>query len=69
MNAIETNAYQRIKNNGSVSISDFIFSSEDIVNPIQINKADLTFKPGIVSLNSFDALTGKSDFFCHRDHK
>ncbi|WP_339624856.1 AsmA-like C-terminal region-containing protein [uncultured Winogradskyella sp.] len=62
MNAIETNAYQRIKNNGSISISDFIFSSEDIVNPIQINKADLTFKPGIVSLNSFDALTGTSDF-------
>jgi len=62
MNAIETNAYQRIKNNGSVSISDFIFSSEDIVNPIQINTADLTFKPGTVSLNSFDALTGKSDF-------
>ncbi|MBC2846300.1 AsmA-like C-terminal region-containing protein [Winogradskyella flava] len=62
MNAIETNAYQRIKNNGSVSISDFIFSSQDIVNPIQINKADLTFKPGTVSLNSFDALTGKSDF-------
>ncbi|WP_299124858.1 AsmA-like C-terminal region-containing protein [uncultured Winogradskyella sp.] len=62
MNAIETNAYQRIKNNGSVSISDFIFSSEDIVNPIQINKADLTFKPGTVSLNNFDALTGKSDF-------
>jgi AsmA-like C-terminal region len=62
MNAIETNAYQRIKNVGSVSISDFIFSSEDIVNPIQINKADLAFKPGTVSLNSFDALTGKSDF-------
>ena len=62
MNAIETNAYQRIKNVGSVAISDFIFSSEDIVNPIQINKADLAFKPGTVSLNSFDALTGKSDF-------
>ena len=62
MNAIETNAYQRIKNNGSVSVSDFVFSSEDIVNPIQINKANLTFKPGTVSLNSFDAQTGKSDF-------
>jgi hypothetical protein len=62
MNAIETNAYQRIKNNGNLSISDFIFSSEEIVNPIQINKADLSFKPGTVSLNSFDALTGKSDF-------
>jgi len=62
MNAIETNAYQRIKNVGSVSLSNFVFSSEDIVNPIQINKADLTFKPGTVSLNSFDALTGQSDF-------
>jgi hypothetical protein len=62
MNAIETNAYQRIKNNGSVSISDFIFSSKDIVNPIQINKADLTFTPTVVSLNNFEALTGKSDF-------
>ncbi|WP_299366740.1 AsmA family protein [Winogradskyella sp.] len=62
MDAIETNAYQRIKNNGSISISDFIFSSEDIVNPIQINNADMTFKPGTVSLNSFDAQTGQSDF-------
>jgi hypothetical protein len=62
MNALETNAYQRIKNSGSISMSNFIFSSEDIINPIQINKADLTFKPGTVNLNSFDALTGKSDF-------
>ncbi|WP_298754956.1 AsmA family protein [uncultured Psychroserpens sp.] len=62
VNAIETNAYQRIKTAGSASISDFIFSSEDIVNPIQINKADMTFNPGHVSLNSFDAKTGTSDF-------
>lgn len=62
MNAIETNAYQRIKNDGIVSLTGFVFSSEDIVNPIQINKADLTFNSGNVSLNSFDAQTGKSDF-------
>lgn len=62
MNAIETNAYERIKNNGSMSVSDFVFSSEDIVNPIQINTADMTFNPGNVSLNSFDAKTGTSDF-------
>ncbi|SDR66861.1 Uncharacterized protein involved in outer membrane biogenesis [Formosa sp. Hel1_31_208] len=61
MNAIEANAYERIKNNGSLSITDFIFSSEDIVNPIQINKADMTFNPGNVSLNHFDAITGTSD--------
>lgn len=62
MNALETNAYQRIKNVGSVSISDFIFSSEDMANPVQINEASLAFKPGTVSLNRFDALTGQSDF-------
>lgn len=63
MNAIETNAYQRIKNNGTVSVEDFIFSSEDIVNPIQINTADMSFKPGTVTLNKFEALTGKSDLY------
>lgn len=61
MNAIETNAYNRIKNNGSVNITEFIFSSEDIVNPIHVSKADITFKPGTISLNSFAAKTGKSD--------
>ncbi|MFT5848116.1 AsmA-like C-terminal region-containing protein [Psychroserpens sp.] len=62
MNAIATNAYDRIKNSGSITLSNFIFSSEDIVNPIQINTADMTFNPGSVSLNSFDAKTGTSDF-------
>ncbi|MFD1616542.1 AsmA-like C-terminal region-containing protein [Gelatiniphilus marinus] len=61
MKAIETNAYQRIKNNGLASITDFVFSSEDIVNPIHISKADLTFNPGTVSLNHFKAKTGDSD--------
>ncbi|MFD2822163.1 AsmA-like C-terminal region-containing protein [Lacinutrix iliipiscaria] len=61
MNALETNAYQRIKNNGNVSVSDFIFSSEDIVNPIHISKADMTFNPGTVALNNFEARTGNSD--------
>jgi hypothetical protein len=61
MKAIETNAYNRIKNNGAVSITDFIFSSEDIVNPIHISKADLTFNPGTISLNTFNAKTGESD--------
>jgi len=61
MNALETNAYNRIKNNGSVNITDFIFSSVDIVNPIHISKADLTFNPGTITLNNFNAKTGKSD--------
>ena len=61
MNAIETNAYERIKNKGSASITDFVFSSEDIVNPIHISQANMTFNPGTVSLNNFKAKTGASD--------
>ena len=61
MNAIETNTYERIKNNGSASITDFVFSSEDIVNPIHISEASMTFNPGTVSLNNFKAKTGDSD--------
>ncbi|PNQ73962.1 AsmA family protein [Hanstruepera neustonica] len=61
MNAIETNAYNRIKNNGTASVSDFVFSSEDIVNPIHIKTAQMSFNPGTVSLNAFDAISGNSD--------
>ncbi|GGH41192.1 membrane protein [Mangrovimonas yunxiaonensis] len=61
MKALETNAYNRIKNNGNVSVSDFIFSSEDVVNPIQINQANIDFKPGLITLKSFNAATGQSD--------
>lgn len=61
MSAIETNAYERIKNNGSASITDFVFSSKDIVNPIHISEANMTFDPRIVSLNNFKAKTGDSD--------
>ncbi|MEP3838806.1 MAG: AsmA-like C-terminal region-containing protein [Algibacter sp.] len=61
MDAIETNAYTRIKNNGSASISNFVFSSEDIVNPFHISDANLTFNPETVSLTNFNAKTGGSD--------
>ena len=60
-NALETNAYERIKNNGRLTITDFVFSSEDLVNPFNISKVAVEFKPGIVTLQSFAAPTGKSD--------
>ncbi|WP_452599746.1 AsmA family protein [Pontimicrobium sp. MEBiC01747] len=61
MKALETNAYDRIKNNGNVSISDFKFSSKDIVNPINISKADINFKPKTINLERFDATSGTTD--------
>ena len=61
MNAIETNAFERIKSNGTVSLNNFVYTSEDMANPLEISEADLTFNPQTVSLNHFKAKTGESD--------
>lgn len=61
MDAIESNAYSRIKNSGVMSVSDFNMSSDALANPIQISDAKITFNTGNVSLNQFNAKTGKSD--------
>lgn len=61
MDAIETNAYQRIKNNGSASINDFVFTSADLANPFHITNANISFNPGTVTLDNFNAKTGTSD--------
>ncbi|WP_027137735.1 AsmA-like C-terminal region-containing protein [Gaetbulibacter saemankumensis] len=61
MNAIETSNYARIKNNGSASVSNFVFASKDVVNPIHITNAEISFNPQTVSLNSFEAKSGDSD--------
>ena len=61
MNALETNAFERIKSNGNLDVMNFVFSSQDIVNPIKISDASLTFNPKKVTLKSFNATTGNSD--------
>jgi hypothetical protein len=61
MNAIETNAYERTKNNGAIVVSDLVFSTEEGASPIRVSKAEILFKPAIVTLQSFAATTGKSD--------
>ncbi|WP_055435595.1 AsmA-like C-terminal region-containing protein [Lacinutrix algicola] len=61
MNAIESNAYDRIKNNGNISVNNFVFSSADIVNPLNITEANVSFKPSIITLENFKATTGKTD--------
>lgn len=61
MNAIESNAYERIKSSGSASISGFTYHSQDLLHPLDINQAQVTFNPSTVSLNTFEAKTGSSD--------
>ncbi len=61
MEAVEKNAYERIKNSGSMSLTNFKYASEEFKNPLLISDAAITFNPETVSLNSFKAQTGKSD--------
>ncbi len=61
VDAVQNNKYERIKNTGTATVTDFIFSSEDIVNPIDISEANIDFKPGTVALKKFNARTGESD--------
>ncbi|NNK81806.1 MAG: AsmA family protein, partial [Flavobacteriaceae bacterium] len=61
LEALETNAFERIKSTGNLEVSDFVFSSQDVVNPIKISDASLTFNPKTVTLKSFNATTGNSD--------
>ncbi|KJD35480.1 membrane protein [Tamlana sedimentorum] len=69
MEAIETNAYARIKNSGTASLSDFVFSSEDLNNPLHITNASLSLKADDVTLNKFEAKTGESDINATGDIK
>jgi hypothetical protein len=62
MNAIANDRYERIKNTGNLQLSNFLFSSKDVVNPLAISEAAIDFVPGRISLKKFDAKSGKSDF-------
>ena len=61
MNAVQNNKYQRIKTNGKIAMSDFLFSGDAMAKPLQINNATVDFKPTKISLTNFDAKTGDSD--------
>ncbi|MGE5943509.1 MAG: AsmA-like C-terminal region-containing protein [Flavobacteriales bacterium] len=61
MEAVETSAFERIKASGNMNLTNFVFTSDAMNQPLNISKLDMTFNPSTVNLNSFDAKTGKSD--------
>lgn len=61
MEAINTNAYDRIRNNGTVTLTDMVIQPDAAPHPITIQKADLTLNSGNVTLNNMLAKTGQSD--------
>lgn len=61
MQAVEKSEYEKIQNNGTISLSGFNYSGDGLAKPILINQVDVAFNPSRISLNRFDAKTGGSD--------
>ena len=61
MYAIEKGNYQRIKNAGKLSVSNFKYEGKDVANPFYIDKTSITFNTNSIKLNEFNAKTGTSD--------
>lgn len=61
MNSIEQEKYENVKAQGTLNLTGFKYEGEELAKPLVISEADLKFNPSHVSLNKFDAKTGKSD--------
>lgn len=59
---IEAGRYEDIKSNGTVSMSSFVFDSNDLPYSVAIDKAQMLFSPKYLELKSFDCRVGQSDF-------
>jgi len=62
MVSVENHNYENTKTSGSFKLSNFEYVSEEFSNPLKVSKAEITFTPKTVNLNSFDAQLGQTDF-------
>lgn len=60
MKSVENSQYEKIQNNGSMSLSGFTYKG-DLPKPVKINEATVQFNPSRITLSKFDAVTGGSD--------
>ena len=61
MKSVETSQYEKIQNSGSMSLSGFNYSGEELAKPVQISQASIQFNPSRITLSEFKAKTGSSD--------
>lgn len=61
MKSVENSQYEKIQNNGSMSLSGFTYKGDGLPKPIKINEAAVQFNPSRITLSKFDAVTGGSD--------
>lgn len=60
MDDIEKERYERVSATGKFSLKDFIFNSEELVNPYEIKVVDLAFSNKDIRLEQFEMKTGKT---------
>ncbi|MCB8965145.1 MAG: AsmA family protein [Bacteroidales bacterium] len=58
---IETEDYEKFKADGSIRLTNFAFTSNDLPQGFKINETLLNFSPRYVDLAKFDSQVGKSD--------
>lgn len=62
MASLEKKQYQNTKTAGTMQLTGFEYTSEEMKNPVAISNAAMTFNPQTVTLNSFEGETGSTDF-------
>ena len=61
MLSVEQERYENVKAQGTLNLTGFEYTGEELAKPLVISEADLKFNPSQVALNKFSAKTGKSD--------
>ncbi|MGS2762219.1 AsmA family protein [Sinomicrobium sp. M5D2P9] len=61
MASIENQKYENTRNSGTMDLTGFTYASLEMANPVSISKANVTFNPATVKLNTFQAKTGQTD--------
>ncbi|WP_370088542.1 AsmA-like C-terminal region-containing protein [Ekhidna sp.] len=63
MSDVEAERYDKLPTSGSMTIKDFLFTSEEYLpQGFGISRANLAFNPSEISLSEFNATSGNSDF-------
>lgn len=62
MSDVEAERYNQLPTSGSMTVANFLFTSEDLAQPFGIQSAKITFDPSSINLTDFKATSGNSDF-------
>ncbi|WP_420576685.1 AsmA-like C-terminal region-containing protein [Ekhidna sp.] len=59
---VEAERFDKLPTSGSLTISDFLFKSDDLPQGFSISRANMMFDPSDITLSEFSAKSGNSDF-------